>query len=96
MTAILWLIGTMITIALWIVIAQVILSWLINFDVLNLRQPLVYQLWTGLNRLLEPVYRPIRRFLPDLGGIDLSPMILIIGLLFLKQLILVDLARAIG
>ena len=54
----------------WIMIAHIIMSWLINFQVLNLRQPLVAQVWDGLNRLLEPLYRPIRSILPDLGGID--------------------------
>ena len=52
------------------IIAHVIMSWLINFQVLNLRQPLVSQIWYGLNRLLEPIYRPIRNILlfsPDLG-----------------------------
>lgn len=94
MYAILWLIDTILTIAFWIVLIQVIMSWLINFEVINLRQPLVYQIWTGLNRLLDPIYKPIRRVLPNLGGIDLAPMILIIGILFIQRLILVDLARA--
>lgn len=64
----------------WIVIAHVIMSWLINFNVLNRNQPLVWQVWMGLNRLLEPVYGPIRRVLPDMGGLDLSPVIVIIAL----------------
>ena len=95
MYAILWLIDTLLTLAFWIVLIQVIMSWLINFDVINTRQPLVYQIWSGLNRLLDPIYRPIRRFLPNLGGIDLAPMVLIIGILFVQRLILVDLARAV-
>lgn len=70
----------------WMIIIQVILSWLINFDVLNLRQPLVWNVWNGLNRLLEPVYRPIRNFLPDLGGLDLSPVI-VLFLLFALQVV---------
>ena len=70
----------------WIIIIQVILSWLINFDVLNLRQPLVWNIWNGLNRLLEPIYRPIRNILPDLGGLDISPVI-VLFLLFALQVI---------
>ena len=63
---------------LWLVIlAQVIMSWLVNFNVLNLRQPLVYKLWDLLNRLLEPVYGRLRRVLPDLGGVDLAPLVAI-------------------
>ena len=53
----------------FIVIAHVIMSWLINFNVLNRNQPLVWQIWTGLNRLLEPIYAPIRRVLPNNSAI---------------------------
>ena len=63
----------------FIVIAHVIMSWLINFNVLNRNQPLVWQIWTGLNRLLEPLYGPIRRILPDMGGLDLAPLIVLLG-----------------
>ena len=68
----------------FVIIAHVIMSWLINFQVLNLRQPLVYQIWSGLNRLLEPIYAPIRRLLPDLGGLDLAPLIVLIGVYALR------------
>jgi len=71
----------------FLVLAQVILSWLINFQVLNLRQPVVAQIWDGLNRLFEPVYRPIRRILPDMGGIDLSPLVLLLGIYALRIVI---------
>lgn len=64
----------------FIVIVHIVLSWLINFQVLNLRQPLVAQIWDGLNRLLEPVYSRIRAFLPNMGGIDLAPLILLLAL----------------
>ncbi len=60
---------TMILQVLWfIMIAHIVMSWLINFQVLNLRQPLVAQIWYGLNQMLEPIYRPIRRILPNTGG----------------------------
>ena len=62
------------------VIAHFILSWLIQFQVLNLRQPFVARVWYGLNRLLQPVYAPIRRILPDMGGIDLSPLVALLAL----------------
>jgi len=68
----------------FIVIAHVIMSWLINFQVLNTGQPLVYQLWSGLTRLLEPIYAPIRRALPDMGGIDLAPLVVIFGIIALR------------
>lgn len=62
------------------IIAHFIMSWLINFNVLNIRQPVVSQIWYGLERLLEPVYAPIRRIIPNLGGIDISPIVVLIGL----------------
>ncbi len=58
----------------FIILAHVIMSWLINFQVLNLRQPIVAQIWDGLNRIVEPIYRPIRRMLPPMGGIDFAPL----------------------
>ena len=57
-----------------------IMSWLISFEVLNVRQPLVGQIWYTLQRILEPIYGPIRRFLPNMGGIDLSPIVALLGL----------------
>lgn len=70
----------LLSVARFFVFAHVIMSWLINFQVLNTRQPLVAQIWYGLNRVLEPVYRPIRNMLPNLGGVDLSPIVLLLGL----------------
>ncbi len=76
-----------ISVVWFIVIAHVIASWLINFQVLNLRQPLVSQLWYALNRMTEPMYRPIRKFLPDLGGLDLAPLVVILVLFALRSLL---------
>jgi len=61
------------------IIAHVIMSWLINFQVLNLHQQLVGQIWYFLNRMLEPVYGPVRRILPNMGGVDLAPLVVLIG-----------------
>jgi YggT family protein len=77
----------------WIVIAHVIMSWLIGFNVLNRNQPLVWQIWNGLERLLEPIYGPIRRVLPNMGGLDLSPLVLIV-ILYAIQTVLVRNAGA--
>jgi YggT family protein len=68
----------------YIVIAHVVMSWLINFQVLNLRQPIVAQIWYGLNRLLDPIYSRVRRFLPDMGGIDLAPLVVLLGLMAVR------------
>ena len=70
----------LIGVARFFIFAHFIMSWLISFDVLNVRQPLVGQIWYTLQRILEPLYAPIRRFMPDLGGIDLSPIVALLGL----------------
>lgn len=71
-------------IAKWIILAQVIMSWLINFNVLNLRQPLVWQLWNGLNRMLEPVFAALRRFIPVTAGIDFAPLVALVAVYALR------------
>ncbi len=76
-------------IAQWIILAHIIMSWLINFAVLNLRQPLVAQLWNGLNRLLEPIYGAVRSFLPRTAGIDFAPLIVLLCI-FALRIILVN------
>lgn len=73
---------------LWvIIIAHIIMSWLVNFQVLNIRQPLVAQIWYGLNRILEPIYSKIRKILPPMGGLDLAPMVLIFGIFALRVIL---------
>ena len=73
----------------WIMIIHIIMSWLIQFQVLNVYQPLVRQIWQGLNTVLEPIYRPIRNMLPHTGGLDFTPIIVFIGLIFLRQAVFV-------
>ncbi len=87
MASFLIIFNTAISIVWWIIIVQVILSWLISFNVLNLHQPFIWQVWNGLNRLTEPLYRPIRRILPDMGGIDLSPLVVLFGLFALQVIV---------
>ena len=87
MLSILQILFLVLDIIWWIVIAHVIASWLINFQVLNLRQPLVAQVWDGLNRLLNPVYNRIRTILPNLGGLDLAPLIVLLAIYALRILI---------
>ncbi len=71
-------------IAKFFVFAHFIMSWLISFQVLNIRQPFVQQIWYGLNRLLEPLYAPIRRILPAMGGLDLAPLVVLIAIYALE------------
>ena len=75
-------------IAFFIMIVHVIMSWLISFKVLNLYQPIVSQIWTGLNRLLEPIYAPLRRVLPDTHPLDLAPLAAFIIVISLRDFIL--------
>ena len=75
-------------VAWFFIIAHVVMSWLINFQVLNTRQPLVYQIWSGLNQLLEPMYRPIRNILPNTGTLDLAPLVALIIVISLRQYVL--------
>ncbi len=72
----------------FIILAHVIMSWLINFQVLNLHQQLVAQIWYGLNRILEPIYGPIRRFLPNMGGLDLTPLVVLIAVYALRIILI--------
>jgi len=71
----------------WIIIAQAIISWLVAFNVLNTSSNFVRTLLTALDRLTEPLYRPIRRILPDFGGIDLSPIVLILAIQIVRKLV---------
>lgn len=66
------------------IIAHVIMSWLINFQVLNMRQQFVAQVWYGLNRVLEPIYGPIRRILPPMGGLDLAPLVALLAIIAIR------------
>ena len=66
------------------IFAHFIMSWLISFQVLNIHQQLVGQIWYGLNRLLEPIYGPIRRILPPMGGLDLAPLVALVGIYALE------------
>jgi YggT family protein len=84
MTSIFQILMLLLSVAKFIVIAHIIMSWLISFGVLNLGQPIVAQLWDGLNRLLQPIYDPIRRILPNMGGLDLAPLVVILGILALE------------
>lgn len=71
----------------WVLIAMIVMSWLISFNVINTRNQFVEGLWRVLNQLTEPVLRPIRRFMPNLSGLDLSPIIAFIIIFFIQLVI---------
>jgi len=87
MHALLWLINTVIQIYIFVLIVQVVMSWLIAFNVVNTRNRFVYMVADVAYKLTEPALRPIRRILPNFGGIDLSPVVLILLLGFLQRLL---------
>lgn len=82
-----------ISLIIWIIIAGAVMSWLIAFNVINLYNPVVRTLWDTFNALTEPMLRPIRRMLPNMGGIDISPLILIIALMFVRAVIIPNIAK---
>lgn len=73
----------------WIIVVQAIMSWLIAFNVINTQNEVVRSIWIALDRLTQPLYRPIRKVMPDLGALDLSPMVvlllIIIAEIFIKK-----------
>jgi YggT family protein len=87
MKAILDVILAILSIATWIILIQAVLSWLLTFRVLDLRNNVVAQIWGGLERLTEPLYRPIRNMLPPMSGIDLTPLVVLLIIFFLRSVI---------
>lgn len=71
----------------WALILQAILSWLVAFNVVNMSNGFVRGIYQGLDRFFEPLLRPIRRILPDFGGVDLSPMVLILLIILIQRLL---------
>ncbi|HYJ30792.1 MAG TPA: YggT family protein [Allosphingosinicella sp.] len=71
----------------WIIIIQAVLSWLVAFNVINTHSDFMRNLLYALGRLTEPLYRPIRRILPDFGGVDLSPLVLLLIIYALRILL---------
>ena len=90
------LVDFVISLYTWVLIIAVAMSWLVAFNVLNTRQRFVYLAVDMLNRVTEPVLRPIRRFLPDMGGLDISPIVLILILFFVREVLDRLVARIVG
>ncbi|RUT29370.1 YggT family protein [Arsenicitalea aurantiaca] len=88
MRAVLDVIMLLLSLYWWVVLAMIILSWLISFNVVNTRNQFVDTVWRAVNALTEPVLNPIRRMLPRFSGIDISPIILFLIIYFIQQVIL--------
>lgn len=97
MIELLGFISYLITLYTYIVIAGVVMSWLIGFNVINLYNPVVRTLWDAVNAVTEPLLRPIRRFinriLPDLRGIDISPIFLLLACYFVQSVVIPNIAK---
>ena len=85
--AILQIIAILLNVAITIIIVQAIMSWLLAFNVINLQNDIVNAIWTALDALTGPIYRPIRKIMPDFGQLDLTPMVVIIGIFILQRLL---------
>ena len=86
MNSLILLIDAVISIYMWMLIISVIMSWLVSFNIINTSNQFVYTVGNFLHRITEPVLRPIRRIVPNLGGIDISPVVLILVLIFARNL----------
>ncbi|MFC0284322.1 YggT family protein [Camelimonas abortus] len=87
MRAILDVVMVVLDIYTWLIIASAVLSWLIAFNVINMRNDLARSVWNFLERVTEPALRPIRNVLPNLGGVDVSPVILLLIIFFVQRVI---------
>ena len=86
MQSLLILFGQLIDLFVWILIAQAILSWLVALNIVNTHNGFVYAIGNFLHKITNPILKPVRQFLPDMGGIDISPVIVILLLYFVRNL----------
>ena len=86
----------LLTVFTFVIVAQAILSWLIVFNVINTYNEFVRSMWNGLKMVTEPVYRPIRRILPDFGALDISPLIVLLILYILNNIVIANAIRSLA
>lgn len=84
MSSLVQILDVILSLAWWIIIVQAVMSWLISFNVLNIKQPFIYQVWSSLNAVTEPVYRRIRNFLPQMGGLDFAPIVVLLAIMAIR------------
>jgi len=85
--ALFWLIDTVINLFIWALIISAVMSWLVAFGVLNMHNRIVYMIGDFFHRITEPALAPIRRIMPNLGGVDISALVLILLLIFARRLL---------
>ena len=94
MLALLEIVSLLLNVLWWIIIVQAVLSWLVAFNIINTSSDFVRSVLVALDRLTEPLYRPIRRILPDFGALDLSPMAVLLIIIILQRIVIPHLAAA--
>jgi len=94
MLVILSIISTLLSVLSWIIIIQAIMSWLVAFNVINTYNDFVRQVLFALDKITEPIYRPIRRVMPDFGALDLTPMVVLLVIYILRNIVLPALATS--
>jgi YggT family protein len=95
MLPLLQIIDLLLSVLMWIIIVQAILSWLVAFNVINTYNDFVRQVLYALDRITEPLYRPIRKIMPDFGALDLSPMVVLLLIYIIRNILLPSLAGAV-
>lgn len=85
--SLLTIVDLLLQVAMWIIVAQAILSWLVVFNVINTQNEYVRSFFHALDRITAPIYRPVRRILPDFGGLDFSPMVVLLLIVVLRILL---------
>jgi YggT family protein len=93
MIELLGFISYLITLYTYVIIAGVVMSWLMAFGVVNAYNPMVRSIWQGLNAVTEPLLRPIRNMLPNMGGIDISPLFLLLACFFVQSVVIPNIAK---
>ena len=88
MLTLLQIVQVLLNLLWWIIVIQAVLSWLIAFNVINTSNDFVRSLWEGLRKLTEPLYRPIRKILPDFGALDLSPIVVLLIVFILSSIVI--------
>ena len=88
MLMLLQIVDLLLSVLMWIIIIQAILSWLVAFNVINTRSDFIRQLLYALDRITQPIYRPIRRVLPDFGALDFSPLVVLLIIQILRAIVL--------
>ena len=84
MIAVFWLIDAILSLVWWLIVASAVFSWLIAFNVINMSNGFVAQVASFLWQMTEPILRPVRRVIPNLGAIDISPIVVLLGIQFLQ------------